>query len=69
VHKVANIAYLIEAEKYIEDHKNVMPEKVYCFMKEVIQDEKKYLDLVHQWGKEKTFFKVPEAKQQSIKKG
>jgi hypothetical protein len=62
MHKVANIAYILETEKYIEDHKNVMPEKVYNFISEVCQDEKKYLDLVQQWGKEKKVFKVPEVK-------
>jgi hypothetical protein len=67
MHKVANIAYIEETETYLEDHKNVMPEKVYSFMKEVVRDEKKYIDLVQQWGKEKKVFKVPEAKQQRIK--
>ena len=62
MHKVANIAYILETETYLEDHKNVMPEKVYSFIKEVCQDEKKYHDLVQKWGKEKKIFKVPEVK-------
>ena len=62
MHKVANIAYIEETESYIEDHKNVMPEKVYNFISEVCKDEKKYHDLVQQWGKEKKVFKVPEVK-------
>ena len=62
MHKVANIDYILETQKYIEDHKNVMPDKVYNFIAEVCRDEKKYLDLVQQWGKEKKVFKVPEVK-------
>jgi hypothetical protein len=69
MHKVANIAYIEETESYIENHKNVMPEKVYNFISEICAVERDYHALVQKWAKEKTFFKVPEAKQQSIKKG
>lgn len=62
MNRIANIAYVEETEKYIEDHKNVMPEKAYEFIKQVCLDEKKYIDLVQQWGKEKRILKVPEAK-------
>jgi hypothetical protein len=56
--KVANINYIIETESYIEEHKNVMPEKVYSFIKEVCQDERKYIDLVEQMSNQKGVMKV-----------
>ena len=62
MHKVANIAYILETEKYIEEHKNVMPEKAYAFIKEICKIEREYRDLVQQWSNTKGFFKVPEAK-------
>jgi len=57
-----NIAYIVETESYIEDYKNEIPKNVYAFIKQVCQDEKKYLDLVRQWSEEKGVLKVPEAK-------
>lgn len=60
--KIANINYIIETESYIEKHKNEMPEKVYSFIKEVCQDERKYIDLVESMNKQKGILKVPESK-------
>lgn len=48
-----NIAYIVETESYIEERKNEMPKNVYEFIKQVCQDERKYLDLVKQWREEK----------------
>jgi hypothetical protein len=62
MHKVANITYILETESYIEQNKENMKPEVYQFIKQVCMDEKKYHDLVQQWAKEKTFFKLPEAK-------
>lgn len=60
--KVANIAYVTETESYLEKNRDSIPKNVYEFIKEVCQDERKYLDLVQQWSKEKKVLKVPEAK-------
>lgn len=58
-----NIAYILETESYIDERKNDMPKNVYEFIKQVCQDERKYLDLVKQWGERKGVLKVPEPKE------
>ncbi|WP_404459345.1 hypothetical protein [Sutcliffiella horikoshii] len=60
MYKVANINYIIETESYIEEHKNKMPSKVYEFIYQVCQDERKYIDLVEQMSNQKGVLKVPE---------
>lgn len=60
--KTANIGYIIETETFIEERKNEMPKSVYDFIKEVCQDERKYIDLLKQWSEQKGILKVPEAK-------
>ncbi|MFZ3591796.1 hypothetical protein ACOI1C_21930 [Bacillus sp. DJP31] len=60
MYKIANINYIIETESYIEEHKNKMPNMVYEFIKEVCQDERKYIDLVEQMSHQKGVLKVPE---------
>lgn len=57
-----NIAYIVETESYIEERKNEMPKNVYEFIKQVCQDERKYLDLVKQWGERKGALKIPAPK-------
>ena len=69
MNRIANIAYVEETEKYIEDQKNVMPEKVHAFIKEICKIEREYHDLVQQWGKEKGVFKVPEVKPMKYQTG
>ncbi|MNP85606.1 hypothetical protein D3C76_1854170 [compost metagenome] len=54
-----NIAYIVETESYIEERKNEIPKNVYVFIKQVCQDEGKYLDLVKQWGEGQGILKVP----------
>jgi hypothetical protein len=39
-----------------------MPNKVYEFIKQVCQDERKYIDLVEQMSNQKGVLKVPEPK-------
>lgn len=56
--KGIKIAYIVETETYIEERKNEMPKNVYEFIKQVCQDERKYLDLVKQWGERKGVSKV-----------
>ena len=60
--KIIDVGYIIETESYIENHKNEMPKNVYDFIKQVCQDEKKYINLVESWGNQKGILKVPEAK-------
>lgn len=62
MHKVSNIDYIIDTENYIENHKNEMSKNVYDFIKQVCQDERKYIDLVESWGNQKGILKAPEAK-------
>jgi len=62
MNKVANINYIIDTESYIEKEKNEMPKNVYDFIKTVCQDERKYINLVESYGKQKGVLKVPEAK-------
>jgi len=57
--KVANLAHVIETEKYIEEQrqKNNIPENVFSFIAAVCDIEREYLDLVEQWGNTKGIMK------------
>ena len=62
MNRVANMAYIIDTESYIENHKNEMPKSVYDFIKQVCQDERKYISLVESYSNQKGILKVPEVK-------
>ncbi|WP_214906568.1 hypothetical protein [Bacillus sp. ISL-55] len=55
-------SYIEKTESYIEQNKESMDQNVYSFIKQVCQDERKYLELVEQWGKQKGVRKVSEPK-------
>ena len=55
---IHELSYIEKTESYIQEQKNDMPKQVYDFIKQVCQDERKYIDLVNQIGKEKKVFKV-----------
>jgi hypothetical protein len=62
MNKIANINYIIDTESYIEKQKNEMPKNVYDFIKQVCQDERKYINLVESYSNQKGILKAPEVK-------
>lgn len=55
---IHDLSYIQKTESYIQERQSEMPKQVYDFIKQVCQDERKYIDLVNQLGKEKKVFKV-----------
>lgn len=54
---MSNHHYINETESYIEQNKNGMPINVYGFIKQVCDDEKKYIELLNQMATRKGFEK------------
>lgn len=55
---MSNHDYITETENYIEERKNEMPQNVYGFIKQVCQDERKYIDMLNQMSQQKRVLKV-----------
>ena len=55
---IHELSYIEKTESYLLEHEKSMPKQVYEFIKQVCQDERKYIDLVKQIGQQKKVFKV-----------
>lgn len=55
---MSNHDYITETESYIEERKNEMPHNVYGFIKQVCQDERKYIEMLNHWSQQKGVLKV-----------
>lgn len=55
---MSNHNYITATESFIEERKNDMPKDVYEFIKQVCQDERKYVEMLNQWSQQKGVLKV-----------